>query len=734
MAFSNSTSNSNLNLNLNETGIKLASCLPREIQHIILKFIIKDFLYFIHSTHGVYPRFVVYGFFSHIGGFFDHTTIKCSGDMQAEILSMTGYDDLLDDIICMALEELELRLPLGRFVERPFLDEFINFVSARSIQLKRVELLGFEPGLDKHFTNPNTMKLLESHSDRLSLECDTFFLESHADCLFLKFVSFLFVAAFCLPRLLDSHLLYKLTSLTKFSVELYRTGDLSSVERIMEHLQLAAPSVKHLYLKLAFGEESEESCVDFLVQANTFIRKHKNLYIQFDICFSWLPIGTKWRLDSKTQFSLPLHTTYPMNTKEVDRIEQWCSVSGITALHLFSDSIPLLTNTEMTTFTRTISSTVSTLVLKTFSAEYEIVLDGFRSLKSLEIINSILNKFPSLPESLQELSIRYVNDLTMSDMDHGITLPTRLCTLEWNGNLSCFTLPKILNIDKLLDLKNVSVGICPFQFNDSYGEEYDLNNYVTRNFLRVSNACTIDQLQQFVSQLPSDLEILLLNIYGFIRPDLDNYSACCPDQVSFQRFTKLGYLQFNCFSDSNSFSVSDLPGIDHLTLLSPPVLSGCFAQGIRSLDVDLALYEESLSYFLSHFISKLTRLVCLSISIDHESSADIRDIALSSQLCSFSISFYRQNCWRFNHVNPNRIENRYGCILLDTLPVQLKSLSLYLSLHGHHDIIVDDCKGESISSIAKRVLLSDYGEANWFQYSHFDCDEESFGIESLYAS
>ncbi|GME85790.1 unnamed protein product [Ambrosiozyma monospora] len=466
MAFSNSNSN------LYETGIKLASCLPHEIQCIILKFIIEDFLYFkccmYDPDHLMHHVFDVDDFFDYRDYFFDQTTIECSNSMQAEMLSMTGHDDLLDDIICMALEELELRLPLGEVAESPFIDEFITFVTSRSVQLKRVELFAPQLSSDKEFANPNTMKLLEFHSDRLSLDCGISFLESHDNCLSLKFVSSLFLRDFELPALLDPNLLYKLTSLTKVTVGLYKTGALSNVERIMEHLQLAAPSVKHLYLKFRTGQDSEESCVDLLVQANTFIRKHKNLHIQFDICFYRLPIGTKWRLDSKTPLSLPLHTAYPTNTKEADRIEQWCSVSGITALHLFSNSMPLLTDTEMITFTRTLSSTVSTMVLRNFSAEYEIVLDGFRSLKGLEISDSVLNKFPSLPESLRKLSIKYVNDLTMSDVDHGITLPTGLCSLEWHGNLGCFTLPKILNIDKLLDLKNVSVVIDPFQSNNLY--------------------------------------------------------------------------------------------------------------------------------------------------------------------------------------------------------------------------------------------------------------------------
>ncbi|GMG49811.1 unnamed protein product [Ambrosiozyma monospora] len=426
-----------------------------------------------------------------------------------------------------------------------------------------------------------------------------------------------------------------------------------------------------------------------------------------------------------------------MDTKAVDAIEQWCSVPGFTALVAScppSDSMLFPTNTEMIPFTRAINSTVSTVMLDDFSAEYEIVLEGFRSLKKLVIRYSVLKKFPRLPESLRELRIEYVNDLTMSDMDHGIILPTRLCSLQWLGNLSCFTLPKILNIDKLLSLTDVSVEIDPFQFNYLCDEEvYDLEDFVTRNFLRFSNTCTIDQLQQFVSQLPSDLERLKINIYGCIRSNLDNYSAYCDDELSFEHFTRLDYLELKCFTNGNPFNVSVFPGVEHLSFRSPSLLNGYFAQGIRSLEVNLESYEESVSHFLSHFISKLTSLVSLSINIDLYTSADIR--SLPSQLCSLRIAFTEQDNWKFDtsYVNPCFWGDRYGCIVLDTFPVHFNHLHLWLSGYELHDIIVDDCKGETIYSMMDRISVSRYGP-NWIEYSHFDCDEESFGIESLYAS
>ncbi|GME85863.1 unnamed protein product [Ambrosiozyma monospora] len=464
----------------------------------------------------------------------------------------------------MALEELDLKLKLKNFDDPPFIDEFINFVTSRSVQLKSVKLCVYNDESTKQFTKPNTMKLLEFHSDQVILNScgigDGF--PKHS----LKFVTSLFWEGKYLARLLDPDVLNSLTSLSKLTITLYAVEDLSKVDGIMEHLQLAVPSMKHLYLDFQDHSQSRE-IVDFLVQANTFIRKHKNLYIHFEVLFLRIDIESHWVFDSKTQLSLPLHTPYPTYINEIGRIEQWCSVSGLTGFRAFNyDSYEIstlfLTNTEMIPFIRAINSTVSSVQLSCFSAEYEIVLDGFRSLKQLSIRFSVLNKFPRLPESLRELEIECVNDLTVSDIEHGIILPTRLCSLIWLSKLACFTLPKILNIDKLPYLKDVSVEISPFLYvfkaaEEEYdmeeylvegfnGEGYCAKDYVTRDFVRLTNTCTaIDQLQQFVSQLPSELEILKINIEGCLRPNLDYHSACCPDKLSFKRFTNLDYLEWN---------------------------------------------------------------------------------------------------------------------------------------------------------------------------------------------
>ncbi|GME70423.1 unnamed protein product [Ambrosiozyma monospora] len=197
-------------LNSTEAGIKLASSLLPEIQYVILKFTIVDFLCFMCSHNSKLLS--------------EHSTIICSNHIQTQLVSMTGYDHLLDDIISKTLHEPELTLQLDARFDPPFIYEFINFVTSRSIQLKTVKLRPDGPdGPDdddpvKKFNNPNTKKLLEFHSDEVSF---LFFnvpdYLHYINSCYLKFVTSICWPAHEIPNLLDSHLLERLTSLTKLS-------------------------------------------------------------------------------------------------------------------------------------------------------------------------------------------------------------------------------------------------------------------------------------------------------------------------------------------------------------------------------------------------------------------------------------------------------------------------------------------------------------------------------------
>ncbi|GME70422.1 unnamed protein product [Ambrosiozyma monospora] len=282
----------------------------------------------------------------------------------------------------------------------------------------------------------------------------------------------------------------------------------------------------------------------------------------------------------------------------------------------------------------------------------------------------------------------------MPEMEQGIILPIRLCSLSW---LLSYSLPKIVNIDELHDLKSVWVQINPFE--------------LTNNSSRDSNTLSkFDELQQFVSQLPSDLKIFKINWGGYVP--VISQSPC--GKKKFKTTT-------TSTTTTTTFNVSVfLPEVELVKFTSPSVLSGCFAEEIRSLDVDLREYKESLSHFLSHFISRLTSLVYLSILLKPHSSADFRKITFPHQLFSLIIEFRQPHVC---YIDDGLVENGYKpeCVILDTFLIQLNYFDL--RFERLKDIIVDGCKGETISSMAEKITVS-CGEANWIQSFNFDFDDE----------
>ncbi|GME71118.1 unnamed protein product [Ambrosiozyma monospora] len=190
----------------------------------------------------------------------------------------------------MALKELDLTLNLNGLGNAPFLDNFIDFVTEKSVQLSSIESL------------PD-----------INLQINDFY--------------FKFVNSFRWPGndITDLHrsgLLSKLTALTEFSAELRQVEDISLLERILEDLQITSPFLKKFHLICCFHEVPEESYAQFLVRANNFIIRHKELDVQFDISFKDVEIGTHWILNSKTQFALPLDIAYPGDTKRIENIKQ----------------------------------------------------------------------------------------------------------------------------------------------------------------------------------------------------------------------------------------------------------------------------------------------------------------------------------------------------------------------------------------------------------------------------
>ncbi|GME70193.1 unnamed protein product [Ambrosiozyma monospora] len=370
--------------------------------------------------------------------------------------------------------------------------------------------------------------------------------------------------------------------------------------------------------------------------------------------------------------------------------------------------------------------------LEYLSTEYMLFLKGFSSLRKLEIKKSVLNEFPNLPEYLRHLKISLISDLSKLDSDHGILLPSRIRSLSLHGNRRYLTLPVIRNIDELHNLNHVASRISPEEFNDECDELlYDMVDFVTRKFIQTFNTCTIDELQRFLSQLTSDLKSLSIFMHGYIQTELNKCSICSLDKLSLEHFTDLEHLEFYPFIDYDgapfSFDVSVFPAARYVKFTAPQTLTGCFTDGIRFLDIDLGSCDESLRHFLNHFISKLTTLVFLSISLARFQSADLRSVLLPHQLSKLEIKFCHPRFQRFPDVDP--IKASFGSVILDYFPRQLNILKL--DLFNKVNIVVDDRKGANIYFIAERISIAS-GGASWCQYSHFDCDEETFGIESLY--
>ncbi|GMF02859.1 unnamed protein product [Ambrosiozyma monospora] len=115
-----------------------------------------------------------------------------------------------------------------------------------------------------------------------------------------------------------------------------------------------------------------------------------------------------------------------------------------------------------------------------------------------------------------------------------VKLPVHLHSLELCGQ-PWSTLLAIVNVDQLHDLEHVAVRISSWSRGIAQRDLLPVPGYV----------CTIQQLQNFVSQLPADLRSLSLYVKGSIYKargsgsGMDGYSACSLDELSFKHFTNL---------------------------------------------------------------------------------------------------------------------------------------------------------------------------------------------------
>ncbi|GME77708.1 unnamed protein product [Ambrosiozyma monospora] len=695
--------------------ITLTTQLPIEIQCNILKFIIVNFLFSIRDTEEtIADGRVTHNTYGLLGSLYGSNII------QAQLISLIGYDDVLDDITCMAIEEAELYLMFQGFDKYPHNSKLINFLSSRSVSLKSIEL---KSGARFRQPSSNLLKLIKFQSERVHLLVTYEGVYSEIkDAVWLKLVNSLNWTD-RVQGLKTSGMVYKFNDLIELTVHLYEVGEISLVEDILHGLEQKSHPLKELRILFYPIGITEESISDCWTQLGNLITKNSKVNMLIFISFeSSNGASSDWKLRSRIPSFPPGVLKYPVTTEEADNLEKWCRVSGLNhlSLHTSEDDISPVIHIP--------KSTIRSLILSYFSVHHKISFDISINLKQLLLFQCDLNQifFSNLPESLKEIEIEACNYNTSSGSDNSIHLPLQLRSLKLIGNLGTFTLPTIFNIDQLCHLKKVSIQIYTIYIEDDSASSwiYDLNDSTTKEFLQISNNFALPQVQAFVDQLPNDLESLEIRTDGYFRTKPENYiNICCPDALSFEHFTNLKAFIFNCPNNTGSFNVSTFPSVDVLKYDAPEHLNGCFSEGILNLHLDLTSYEEPLCHFLNTFVSKMTNLVSLYLVTVSCHSIDFREVKFPSRLGSFTSEY------NFPYFDPEESSQVPGYIVLDGVPNLMSYFALKL-FYGQ-TIVVDDCKGETIESMKDRLYVDRHLKCNWVQYSHFQ-DTEDYFFDWLY--
>ncbi|GME72086.1 unnamed protein product [Ambrosiozyma monospora] len=704
-------------------GILLASQLPTEIQCIILKFVITRFLYFIHDTDEGNEAFIFYGLKENVGSVF------CSENIQSQLLSMMRYDCLLDKIICMAIEELNLGLVFGSLVsenESFAMDEFIDFVSSEPVQLKSVELFVKENN-NYYRENPKVLQVISNHTENVILRLST------AKSL----------PPPPLPPLYDVHfkhvsiLVWHCGYLTDISLVLHRFQKLKTLfiycffveipdlRNLMEKIQHMPHPIERLNIQFIDEFIEEEMVAEYLVDLGDVIKENKNLSIDFYVRFQGIEISSRWRLKSTNTFDPNVNLSYPLSTKQTDKIEELCRLPELKYIALNAHSYP--ESLETVSNIRISRSALTSLMVIQFCPQNNITFNECTNLKRLNIFSSVVNRslISNLPESLKYLKLRLTKLEKTSNLNFDINLPSQLTTLELVGNPKYLTLPKISNAQQLTHLKKVTLEILPtLKVGD---DDIDEDTYDdTTNSSKVENTYTLKKLQIFIDCLPSHLESFGITNSGYIRANSDNHDLCCPDQLSFEHFTNLKTLEFNCLNPSAEFNISKLPSVDYLKFKPSHTLNGTFSPNILSLNVDLELYGESFTHFISSCISQFSSLLFLVVHVLRDTSIDFREVAFPYRLCSFKLlsSPFPAPALRRS---AGRLKRYYGHIILDGIPESVSYFGLLSSAYGgsdEHLIVIDESNDETIASMRKKVHCT--SDEPWIQYSHFDESESPF--------
>ncbi|GME74303.1 unnamed protein product [Ambrosiozyma monospora] len=679
-------------------AVSLASQLPLEVQFVILKDVMVNFLNSRCSEEGLLS-----------------SRRETHHDMLAQFVSMLGYSTSFDTVLSMAIPELNLDNSI--FSSLHF-EQFAKFVITRSLQIKSLQI---DPALHDDanlYNSPDIIRFLEFHCQTVVSIYQIIMQPASSEELlkhsyYVKFINHLEWSRGLFFPLYHSGLLSQLHRLRKLLIPLRDQGDITMLNDIIKASWFRAST------KLILKVESEETsdAVYCLSKLSDIIQRNEKLDITLDID---LTLFSHLVIDALSQ--LILHPI-PISNMEF-YAESNDYIQPVTAL------LNKVTNTKRISLvpddTMDISNIIfsneslSTLQLIDLSSPSEFVFHDLHSLKHLDLINCSISwqAMSKLPENLEVLDFDCVA-LTGNGLD--CTLPLQLRKLNIFGNPSFSALPVILNASELHDLDVVIIYLDPAIVNPYYISEED--PVVEKN---ISNTFTITQLQDFISQLPSSLSSFEITSKGYLRVDFDSYSLCCPDKLSFSHFTNLKKLKFDFLNHTPSFDVSIFPdSLETLDFTSSKNLTGLFPSNLITLSVDLGSYDESLTYFLNT-ITNLTNLVTLRTRIPEYQPVDLRGVKFPPHLCSFELDLNLSYDSDMDGSDPTKEIAPY--IVLDEIPLNYFRLP---QADSRHIIVVDGSKGENIESM-KRQIHGLSSECGWVQYSRLDDSETDPILDSLH--
>ncbi|GME81172.1 unnamed protein product [Ambrosiozyma monospora] len=393
------------------TGITLSSQLPTEIQCIILKFVIARFLYFMNDTGDV-PKTYIYDAIEKYTG-----SVVCSDNMQAQLVSLMGYDFLLDNIICMVIEEVDLNLVLEN--ESPAFNEFINFICFKSVKLKSVELVLSHKMINYYHDNSKILEVIASNAKNVVLKfCILEFHPLPLCNVYFKFVTLMVWDGDGITELVPSQVLARFQKLKTVFVLSY-LEEMTSLRILMGKLQNRSHPIEKLIVQFYDDEIplNADIVADYLLNLGDAIKGNKNLNTELIIPFCGDEIDSRWKLESAKQFIPTKNLAYPVSTKDVENIEQLCRFPGIEYLQFLPDSYP--EDLEIVPPIKIPSSTLSSLSCKHFHPKHRIVFEEFTSLKKLGLFHTVVNQsvMSNLPKSLEHLSLYQAKIVTTSNLD-----------------------------------------------------------------------------------------------------------------------------------------------------------------------------------------------------------------------------------------------------------------------------------------------------------------------------